>query len=124
MGRIRGKDTKPEIIVRSLLHAAGYRFRLHSKKLPGTPDIVLPKYNSVIFVHGCYWHRHEGCKYAYTPKSRKDFWEKKFKDNIERHKKVSQQLQELGWYELIVWECETKDIESLVIRLSEFLNTG
>ena len=123
MGRIRSKDTKPEIIVRSLLHRAGYRFRLHCRNLPGTPDIVLPKYKSIIFVHGCYWHRHEDCKYAYIPKSREDFWEKKFKANVERHKKVSHQLQELGWRQLVVWECETKNLERLIDKLSEFLES-
>jgi DNA mismatch endonuclease (patch repair protein) len=81
MSRIRSKNTKPEIVVRSTLHKMGFRFRLHRKDLPGTPDIVLPKHNTVIFVQGCFWHRHQGCKYAYTPKSRAEFWEKKFAEN-------------------------------------------
>jgi DNA mismatch endonuclease (patch repair protein) len=84
MSRIKDRNTKPEIIVRKALHRLGYRFRLHRKDLPGRPDIVLPKYKTVIFVHGCYWHRHKGCKYAYTPKSRVEFWERKFKENSER----------------------------------------
>ena len=87
MSRIRGSDTKPELLVRSLLHRMGYRFRLHRKDLPGRPDIVLPKYRTVIFVHGCFWHRHKGCKYAYTPKSRTDFWQNKFQGTVERDKR-------------------------------------
>ena len=83
MSRIKDKNTKPELVVRSILHRMGYRFRLHRKDLPGKPDIVLPKYKTVIFVHGCFWHRHKGCKYAYQPKSRVDFWQKKFKGNID-----------------------------------------
>ena len=85
MSAIKSKNTKPEIAVRKLLHSMGYRFRLHRKDLPGSPDIVLPKYKTVIFVHGCFWHRHENCKYASTPKTRKEFWEKKFRENIQNY---------------------------------------
>lgn len=106
MSQIRGKDTRPEIIVRSLLHRMGYRFRLHRKNLPGKPDIVLPKYKTVIFVHGCFWHRHRGCKFAYTPKSRKRFWENKFAANTKRDIDVRRQLRRLGWKTLVIWECE------------------
>jgi len=113
MSRIRGKDTKPEIIVRSMLHRMGYRFRLHRKDLPGKPDIVLPKYNTVIFVHGCFWHRHKGCKYAYTPKSRVKFWEDKFAGTVKRDKQHLKQLKENDWKVFIVWECETKDMDRL-----------
>lgn len=123
MSRIRGKDTKPEIIVRSLLHKIGYRFRLHRKDLPGKPDIVLPKYKTVIFVHGCFWHRHRGCRFAYTPKSRKKFWKKKFEQNIERDKQVKKELRKAGWNVLIVWECEIRDPTSLTERLTETLAT-
>jgi len=113
MSRIRGKDTKPEIIVRSLLHRRGYRFRIHKKDLPGKPDIVLPKYKTVIFVHGCFWHRHEGCKYAYKPKSRVDFWNAKFDETVIRDKRNRKQLKATGWNVEIIWECETKDMDKL-----------
>jgi len=113
MSQIHAKDTHPEIVLRSLLHRKGFRFRLHVKSLPGTPDIVLPKYNTVIFVHGCFWHRHAGCKYAYTPKSRISFWEAKFKENVQRQNKVVKELDNLGWTVLTVWECELEDISSV-----------
>jgi len=125
MSRIRGKDTKPEIIVRSMLHRMGYRFRLHRKDLPGTPDIVLPKYNTVIFVHGCFWHRHKGCKYAYTPKSRVNFWKDKFAGTVKRDKQHLKQLKENGWEVFIVWECETKDMNKLkkiINKISKGIN--
>jgi len=109
MSRIKGKDTKPEKIVRSILHKAGFRFRLNRKDLPGKPDIVLPKYKSVILVHGCFWHRHPRCKYAYTPKSRVTFWQKKFSENIERDKFVKRELRKMGWKVIVVWECELKN---------------
>jgi len=105
MSRITGKNTKPELVVRSILHRMGYRFRLHRKDLPGRPDIVLPKYKTVIFVHGCFWHRHKGCKYAYTPKSRKAFWQKKFRENVERDLKAQSELRKAGWRVLVIWEC-------------------
>ena len=113
MSAIKSKNTKPEITVRKLLHSMGYRFRLHRKDLPGSPDIVLPKYKTVIFVHGCFWHRHQNCKYASNPKTRREFWEKKFKENIERDKKTQEKLKNLGWKTKIVWECELKDIDNL-----------
>jgi DNA mismatch endonuclease (patch repair protein) len=113
MSRIKGYDTKPEIFVRTLLHKAGFRFRLHQNKLPGKPDIILPKYDSVIFVHGCFWHRHEGCKFAYTPKSRLDFWNKKFKENVQRDKKKKEELKRMGWKVYTIWECETGQKEKL-----------
>lgn len=123
MSRIKGKNTKPELVVRSLLHRMGYRFRIHRKDLPGKPDIVLPKYNTVIFVNGCFWHRHEGCKYAYMPKSRVEFWEKKFKGTVERDKIKQQQLKDLGWKVVVIWECETKDYETLFSILQTTLLT-
>ena len=109
MSAIKSKNTKPEIAVRKVLHSLGYRFRLHGKDLPGSPDIVLPKYKTVIFVHGCFWHRHQNCKYASTPKTRKDFWEAKFRENINRDKKHQENLSSMGWKIIIVWECAIKD---------------
>jgi len=117
MSRIRPKDTGPELVVRSTLHSMGYRFRLHVKRLPGKPDIVLTKHRTVIFVHGCFWHRHEGCGYAYTPKSRQEFWAEKFRRNVERHQRVTEELRQLGWKVLVIWECEVSSAEALRPRL-------
>jgi DNA mismatch endonuclease, patch repair protein len=122
MSRIKNRDTKPELLVRSMLHRQGYRFRLHRKDLPGKPDIVLPRHKKIILVHGCFWHRHEGCLYAYTPKSRVEFWQEKFKQNIKRDKKVRASLMQLGWEVLVVWECETKKTEVLDKILDRFFN--
>ncbi|QHE99828.1 very short patch repair endonuclease [Pseudomonas cannabina] len=121
MRSVSKKDTKPEIFVRSLLHRMGLRFRLHPKNLPGTPDIVLRKYRTVIFVHGCFWHRHLGCRYASTPKTRLDFWLPKFESNIQRDSKKEAQLRDLGWRVLVVWECETRLPDQLKIRLAHDL---
>jgi DNA mismatch endonuclease, patch repair protein len=121
MSRICSKDTKPEKIVRSMLHRRGYRFRLHVKDLPGKPDIVLPKYKTVIFVHGCFWHRHPKCKYAYTPKSKIDFWEKKFTDNIARFKIVKKELVHLKWKVVVIWECEIKSNADIASKLRSSL---
>ena len=117
MSAIKSKNTKPEIKVRKVLHSMGYRFRLHSKDLPGSPDIVLPKYKTVIFVHGCFWHRHENCKYASTPKTRQEFWNKKFTENIKRDKLNQENLSSKGWKIIIVWECEIKDKDFDLNRL-------
>jgi len=111
MSAIISKNTKPEIKVRKILHSMGYRFRLHSKDLPGSPDIVLPKYKTVIFVHGCFWHRHENCKYASTPKTRKEFWNKKFTENKKRDSEIQEKIKILDWRSVVIWECETKNIE-------------
>lgn len=113
MSRIRSKNTKPERIVRSLLHRLGYRFRLNVKKLPGKPDIVLSKYRTVILVHGCYWHRHKNCKYAYNPKTKKKFWQQKFEANVTRDRQVRQKLRALGWKTTVIWQCQTKDTEKI-----------
>jgi DNA mismatch endonuclease, patch repair protein len=107
MSGIRGKDTKPEMIVRRALHKAGFRYRLHEKKLPGKPDIVLPKYKTAIFVHGCFWHGH-GCKDFKWPKSRVEFWRDKIEGNVARDRREMAALGKMGWQVLIVWECETK----------------
>jgi DNA mismatch endonuclease, patch repair protein len=121
MSRIRGKDTRPEIIVRSLLHRLGYRFRLNRKDIPGKPDIVLPKHQTAIYVHGCYWHRHQGCHLAYTPKSNLDFWSKKFARNVERDLEVRESLRGTGWKQLVIWECETRNEIELAARLTREL---
>jgi DNA mismatch endonuclease (patch repair protein) len=122
MSRIRGKDTKPEIAVRSMLHRLGYRFRLHRNDLPGRPDIVLPSRKTVILVHGCYWHRHPDCRYAYSPKSRVDFWENKFSENIARDRRNMDELQSIGWRALVVWECELREPDELKKRLKDELH--
>ena len=119
MAQIKSRDTKPELIVRKLLHRLGYRFRLHRTELPGCPDIILPKYRTVVLVHGCFWHRHTGCQFAYNPKSRVDFWEKKFRKNVKRDKKVRHELIDLGWRVLIIWECEVKNYDRLVQRIKK-----
>ena len=116
MSAIKSKNTKPEIAVRKLLHSMGYRFRLHRKDLPGSPDIVLPKYKTVIFVHGCFWHRHENCKYASTPKTRREFWEKKFRENINRDNLNQANLALKGWKIIIIWECQLKGDKRKLIR--------
>ncbi|MGY2221717.1 very short patch repair endonuclease [Pseudomonas gingeri] len=117
MRAVRRAHTKPELLVRKAMHALGLRFRLHAKLLPGSPDIVLAKHHTVVFVHGCFWHRHLGCKYATTPKTRQEFWNPKFEGNVARDARKEAQLQELGWRVLIVWECETKDLAALDVRL-------
>lgn len=121
MSRIKSKNTSPERAVRSIIHSLGYRFRIHSEKLPGKPDIVLPRLKTVVFVHGCYWHRHLGCPLAYTPKTRKEFWEKKFYNNVLRDQHVANEIIKLGWLILTVWECELNDTEKLKNRLSKEL---
>jgi DNA mismatch endonuclease (patch repair protein) len=116
MSRIRGGNTKPELTVRSLLHRAGYRFRLHSKNLPGRPDIVLPKYATIIFVHGCFWHRHKNCKNSTTPATRPDFWRRKFEGNIRRDERNRRALRATGWRVITVWECEVEKSSERVIK--------
>ena len=119
MSRIGSRDTKPELVVRSALHRMGYRFRLHRKDLPGTPDIVLPRHGTVIFVHGCFWHRHKGCSACYTPKTRIEFWKKKFRDNIKRDRRDTKLLRQQGWKVFVVWECETRSdgkLQKLIAR--------
>lgn len=118
MSRIKSKNTKPELLVRSWLHRHGFRFRLHVKDLPGTPDIVLPRYRTVIEVRGCYWHRHPGCRFAYTPKSNVEFWNAKFAENIKRDISTDETLKESGWRVIVIWECEVKtNIDGKLIDL-------
>ena len=120
MRRVRQRNTGPEMVVRKLLHAIGYRFRLHRKGLPGSPDIVLPKYRAVIFVHGCFWHGH-GCRKGRLPSTRRDFWRVKIDGNQSRDAKAEADLNALGYRVLIVWECKVKDKEALEISLKTFL---
>ena len=124
MSRISSKNTTPELTVRSLLHRLGYRFRIHQKNLPGSPDIVFRKYSSIIFVHGCFWHQHRGCKFAYKPASHTAYWKPKLKRNIERDFENQTNLQELGWHVIIVWECELENLDVLAKRLVKELPTG
>ncbi len=121
MSSIRGKDTKPEMAVRRLLHAAGFRYRLHRKDLPGKPDLVLPKYNLVIFVHGCFWHRHPGCHYAYTPASNSDKWKAKLEGNRQRDQIQQQQLLDMGWRVLVIWECGLKHLEANLAEITSMI---
>lgn len=118
MSRIKGRNTGPEMRLRSLLHCAGFRFRLHVKDLPGKPDIVLPRYRAVIFVHGCFWHRHEGCRNATTPSTRTEFWQAKFDSNVRRDKRDRAALETAGWTVFTVWECELKSDAGIVDRLA------
>lgn len=121
MSRIRCRDTRPERVVRSLLHRMGFRFRLNRPDLPGRPDIVLPKHRMVILVHGCFWHRHSGCRYAYEPKTRRAFWQHKFERNIARDREVRRQLRHLGWRVRVVWECELRFPARLAKKLSRLM---
>jgi len=121
MSLVKGRDTKPEKIVRSLLHRMGYRFRLHRHDLPGNPDIVLPKHRKAIFVHGCFWHGHAGCRRAARPKSNADFWNRKIDMNMERDKKLQAELINSGWDFLVLWQCEMKDLKNLERNLNQFL---
>ena len=127
MSQIQAKDTKPEMIVRKFLHANGFRYRLHVKDLPGKPDLVLPKYNSVIFIHGCFWHAHEGCKYFQLPSSNIDYWKPKLLGNKKRDDIHRKKLIDSGWNVITIWECELKadiyirTLEELKIKLTNLL---
>ncbi len=121
MSRIRGKDTTPERAVRSMVHGLGYRFRLHGRDLPGRPDLVLPRLRTVIFVHGCFWHRHARCRYATTPATRRAFWLEKFERNVERDRRTAAALRRLGWSVITVWECQLRRPEKVRGRLERML---
>ena len=122
MSRIKNKDTSIEVLVRKWLFANGFRFRKNAKKMPGHPDVVLPKYNTVIFIHGCFWHRHENCKDATTPKSRVEFWIAKFNKNVENDKKAIADLEGAGWNVIIVWQCEVeRNFEDTMNRIKQRL---
>jgi DNA mismatch endonuclease (patch repair protein) len=121
MARVKGKNTKPEMVVRKLTHGLGYRFRLHRKDLPGTPDLVFPGRKKAIFVHGCFWHRHQGCSLARLPKSRLDFWIPKLEGNRNRDKRKQRELRRAGWDFITIWECETKDRAALCKKIDKFL---
>ena len=122
MSRIRSKDTKPEMIVRRFLHSQGFRYKLHDKSLPGKPDIVLPKYKTVIFVHGCFWHGHEGCKYFTIPKTRTEWWTAKIQRNREVDKIAFEELLKLNWSPIILWECQLKRL-TIGPTLADLLNS-
>lgn len=117
MRAVKRSNTKPELVVRKLLHSLGLRFRLHVADLPGTPDILLPKHRTIIFVHGCFWHRHPNCRYSSSPKTRQEFWTSKFAANVQRDEKKEALLRTLGWRVLVVWECETRVVDALKQRL-------
>ena len=120
MSRIRSKGTLPELAVQSALKRIGLRFRIHDKRLPGTPDVVVAKLRTVVFVHGCFWHRHRNCKFAYSPKSRLNFWNTKFKLNVERDRRLRRDLRTQDWKVVVIWECQTRDedrLETLLRRL-------
>jgi DNA mismatch endonuclease, patch repair protein len=125
MAAIRGRDTKPEMVVRKRLHAAGFRYRLHDKRLPGKPDIVLPRWRAVVLIHGCFWHRHPGCRFATSPASNPEFWQRKFDANVGRDQRVESQLGSLGWRVAVVWECQIKSgkARETIARLADWLKS-
>ena len=120
MRSVKHANTKPEMVVRRLCHSMGYRFRLHRKDLPGTPDLVFPRFHRVIFVHGCFWHRHPNCPRATNPKTRQKFWRDKFDTNVKRDARAQEALRRMGWIILVVWECETRETEALKLRIRKF----
>jgi DNA mismatch endonuclease, patch repair protein len=122
MASIHSVNTIPELTLRRILHRLGYRYRIHVKDLPGSPDLVFPGRKKVIFVHGCFWHRHKGCAYTTTPKTRTEFWVNKFEANVKRDRRNQQQLKEMGWQFKIVWECELKHSEKVVGKITRFLD--
>jgi DNA mismatch endonuclease (patch repair protein) len=123
MSGISAKDTRPELRVRRYLHAGGFRYRLHGKDLPGRPDIILPRFRSLIFVHGCFWHQHPGCRFAYMPKSNRAFWDKKLGANVIRDRAIVRRLRRMGWRVRIVWECDVAN-ERQLTALAKWITTG
>lgn len=124
MSGIKGKNTKPEMVVRQGLHRAGFRFRLHARELPGKPDLILPKWRAAIFVHGCFWHRHSGCRFATTPATRPDFWSQKFRENVLRDQRNQAALDNQGWRVAIVWECDLRQGSDAMEKLVAWLRAG
>ena len=124
MSRIRGKNTRPERAVRRLAHSLGYRFRLHRRDLPGVPDLTFPSRRKVVFVHGCFWHQHRGCRFAYRPKSNVAFWSQKFEANRKRDHRALRELRGTGWDPLVVWECQVADLSVLSKTLRSHLGTA
>lgn len=122
MARIKSKHTNPELIIRSLVHRLGYRYRLHWKNLPGKPDLVFAKRRKVIFINGCFWHRHKNCKFAQIPKSNIEYWKIKFEQNQKRDARNQEKLKKLGWSILVLWECQIKNIEALRGKIKRFLH--
>jgi DNA mismatch endonuclease (patch repair protein) len=121
MGRVRGRDTKPEMLVRSLIHRMGFRFRVHRRDLPGNPDIVLPRHRKVLLIHGCFWHGHPGCPRSKRPTTNQAFWDRKLDGNLERDKRFRAELSSMGWKVFVIWQCETKVPDILAKRLEAFL---
>lgn len=121
MASVRQRNTKPELVVRSLLHKMGYRFRLHGRDLPGTPDIILPKHHAVLFINGCFWHQHPGCSLAKRPSSNTKYWDAKLDENITRDDIKIAALNNAGWKVLVIWQCETNELSALAVKLQEFL---
>jgi len=124
MSRVKGTNTKPEVIIRSIIHRMGFRFRLHRKDLPGKPDIVLSRHKKVIFVHGCFWHGHRNCRRSARPSTNRDFWNNKLSGNVKRDKKKIRELRKLGWKVLVIWECGLKKIDRIESKLTRFLCNG
>lgn len=125
MAGIGGKNTRPEVQLRKAMHALGFRYRLHDRKLPGKPDLVFPRHRAAVFVHGCFWHRHEGCRYATMPATRPEFWAAKFEANVARDRRAEMALHEMGWRIATVWECELrKSAEGAARWLSDWLKNG
>lgn len=121
MSLVRSKDTKPEMALRRLVHSLGYRFRLHDARLPGKPDLVFPGRHKVIFVHGCFWHRHARCRYTTSPRTSVRFWQAKFCANVERDARARRELRKLGWKVLTIWQCQMKNLQKVEERIDEFL---
>lgn len=123
MAAVKSKNTSAELTLRRLLHRAGYRYRLHDRKLPGRPDVVFPGRKKAIFINGCFWHRHDNCRYATTPKSRVEFWESKFAANVERDHRNMAALERMGWSVAVVWQCELRQPEKVLARVTQFLES-
>jgi DNA mismatch endonuclease Vsr len=123
MAAVKSEDTSAELALRSLLHRSGYRYRLHDRKLPGRPDVVFPGRKKAIFINGCFWHRHDGCRYATTPKTRIEFWETKFAANVARDHRNMAALEHMGWSVAVVWQCELKQPEKALARVTQFLES-